>query len=191
MKAEVLFATFDTAALLDRFGKKIPGAGLLGKTLLKHPKKLGDLALPLTKKFIKDYGFDMELNSISVNAEDAAVKSVSVEVSRINYAQVGAAALPLAKRFLRRDVTAEDVNGLLEKIDLPDSDALAKVKAAVEGKTDVAELIRAAAAALNDDETRALANALLGAYQEKLCEKGNCLLQKKRLSATISSVTLN
>ena len=185
MKAEVLFATFDTAALLDRFGKKIPGAGLLGKTLLKHPKKLGDLALPLAKKFIKDHGFDMELNSIAVNAEDTAVRSVSVEVTRVNFAQVGAAALPLAKKFLHRDVTAEDVTGLLE------NDALAKVKAAVEGKTDVTEMIRAAAAALNDDEKLALAKAVLGAYQEKLCEKGNGLLQKKKLSATISSVTLN
>ena len=191
MKAEVLFSTFDTAALLDRFGKKIPGAGLLGKTLLKHPKKLGDLALPLAKKFIKDHGFDMELNSIAVNAEDTAVRSVSVEVTRVNFAQVGAAALPLAKKFLHRDVTAEDVTGLLEKIDLPDSDALAKVKAAVEGKTDVTEMIRAAAAALNDDEKLALAKAVLGTYQEKLCEKGNGLLQKKKLAATISSVTLN
>ena len=187
MKAEVLFSSFDTAALLDRFGKKIPGGALLGKTLLKHPKKLGDIALPLAKKLIKDHGFDMDL---TVNAENAAVRSVTVDVDRVNYEQVGVAALPLAERFLHRAPTAEDVTGALEKIDLPDNEAFAKVKEAVSGQTDVPAMIRAAAT-LTDGEKLSVAKALLSAYQEKLCEKGNGLLSKKRLGAVISSITLN
>ena len=191
MKAEVLFSSFDTAALLDRFGKKIPGGALIGKALLKHPKKLGDMALPLAKKFIKDNGLDMDLTGINVNADGAAVKSVAVDVDRVDYAQVGVAALPLAEKYLHRPVTAEDVTGALEKLDLPDNDALAKVKEAVAGQTDVPAMIRAAAASLSDGEKLALAKALLSAYQEKLCEKGNGLLSKKRLGAVISAVTLN
>ena len=191
MKAEIFFSTFDTAALLARFGKKIPGAGLLGKTMLKHPKKLGDLALPLAKKVIRDKGFDMDLTAITVNAEDAAVKSVSVDVARVNYAQVGVAALPLAERFLHRAPTAQDVTDAMEKLDLPDSEAFAKVKEAVSGKTDVADMIRAGAAAISDAEKLELAKAFLTAYQDKLCEKGNGLLAKKRLPATVASVRLD
>ena len=191
MKAEVFFATFDTAALLDRFGKKIPGFGLLGKTMLKHPKKLGDFALPLAKKIIKEKGFDMDLSAITVNAEDAVVKSVSVDVARVNYAQVATAALPLAKRFLHREPTAQDVTDAMEKLDLPDNEAFAKVKEAVAGKTDVADMIRAALSALSDGEKLELAKAVLSAYQDKLCGLGNGLLAKKHLPATVSSVKLD
>ena len=191
MRAEVFFSTFNTAALLDRFGKKIPGFGLLGKTMLKHPKKLGDFALPLAKKIIKDKGFDMDLTGITVNAENAAVTSVSVDVARVNYAQVGVAALPLAERFLHRAPTAQDVTDAMEKLDLPDNEAFAKVKEAVAGKTDVADMILAGAAVLSDAEKLALAKAVLAAYQDKLCEMGNGLLAKKGLPATVASVTLD
>ncbi len=190
MKTEILFSTFNTEALLARFGKKIPGAGLLGKTLLKHPKKLGDLALPLAKKFIRDKGFDMDLRGITVNADNAVVKSVVVDVARINYAQVAAAALPMAAQFLHREPTAQDVTEAMEKIDLPDNEALAKVKEAVAAESDVPAMIRAGAAAITDAEKLTLAKALLAAYQDKLCEKGNGLLAKKRLPATVSAVTL-
>ncbi len=191
MKTEILFASFDTEGLLARFGKKIPGAGLLGKTLLKHPKKLGDLALPLAKKIIRDKGFDMELDSITVNADNAVVKSVVVDVARINYAQVGAAALPMAEQFLHRPLTAQDVVDAMEKIDLPDNEAFAKVKAAAAAQTDVPAMIRAGAAAISDAEKLALAKAFLTAYQGKLCELGNGLLGKKRLPATVAAVKLD
>ena len=190
MKTEILFSAFDTEALLARFGKKIPGAGLLGKTLLKHPKKLGDLALPLAKKIIRDKGFDMELTGITVNADNAVVKSVVVDVARINYAQVGVAALPMVKQFLHRDLTAQDVKAAMEKLDLPDNEAFAKVKEAASSQDDVPSMIRAAAGAIGDAEKLTLAKALLTAYQDKLCELGNSLLAKKRLPATVSSVTL-
>ena len=191
MRAEVFFSTFDTAALMDRFGKKIPGFGLIGKTMLKHPKKLGDFALPLAKKLIKDRGFDMDLTAITVNAEDAVVKSVSVDVARVNYAQVATAALPLAQRFLHREPTAQDVTDAMEKLDLPDNEAFAKVKEAVAGQTDVPSMIRAALSAVSDAEKLELAKAFLAAYQDKLCEKGNGLLAKKHLSATVASVRLD
>ena len=190
MRAEISFSSFDTEALLARFGKKIPGAGLLGKTLLKHPKKLGDLALPLAKKIIKDKGFDMDLTGITVNAENAVVKSVVVDIARINYAQVGVAALPMAAQFLHREPTAEDVTEAMDKVDLPDDEALAAVKEAVTAQNDVPAMIRAGAGAVSDDEKLTLAKNLLTAYQEKLCEKGNELLAKKRLPATVSAVTL-
>lgn len=190
MKTEIRFAFFDTEALLARFGKKIPGAGLLGKTLLKHPKKLGDLVLPLAKKIIKDKGFDIELDSITVNADNAVVKSVEVNITRINYAQVGEAALPLAEHFLHRELTAQDVTDALDKIDLPDNEAFAKVKAAVAAQGDVSAMISAGAAAVSDAEKLALAKAFLAAYQDKLCKLGNGMLEKKRLSAAVSSVTL-
>ena len=190
MDAKILFSAFDTQAILDRFGKKLPGAGLLGKTLLKHPKKLGDLALPLAKKMIKDNGFDMELNGITVEAEDAAVKSVTASFGRINYAQVGVAALPLAQKLLHREITPEDVREALEKAELPDSEAFARAKEAAAAESDVPAMIRAAAGAVSDAEKPELAKQLLAAYQEKLCEKGNSLLQKKRLAASVCAVTV-
>ena len=191
MDAKILFSSFDTQAILARFGKKLPGAGLLGKTLLKHPKKLGDLALPFAKKLIKDRNFDMELNSITVDAEDAAVKSVTVGFGKINYAQVGVAALPLAQRLLHKEITPQDVLDALEKVDLPDSEAFAKAKEAASAESDVPAMIRAAAGAVSDAEKPELAKQLLAAYQEKLCEKGNSLLQKKHLAASISAVDIN
>ena len=190
MKTEIIFSSFDTEALLARFGKKIPGAGLLGKTLLKHPKKLGDLALPLAKKIIKDKGFDMDLRGITVNADNAVVKSVVVDVARINYAQVGVAALPMAEQFLHRAPTVQDVTDAMEKVDLPDNEAFARVKEAVAAQNDVPAMIRAGAAAISDAEKLTLAQALLTAYQDKLCEAGNDLLAKKRLPATVCAVTL-
>ena len=191
MDAKILFSSFDTQAILARFGKKLPGTGLLGKTLLKHPKKLGDLALPIAKKLIKDNGFDMELNSITVDAEDAAVKSVTVGLGKINYAQVGVAALPLAQKLLHKEITPQDVLDALEKVDLPDSEAFAKAKEAASAESDVPAMIRAAAGAVSDAEKPELAKQLLAAYQEKLCEKGNSLLQKKHLAASISAVDIN
>lgn len=191
MDAKILFSSFDTQSILARFGKKLPGAGLLGKTLLKHPKKLGDLALPFAKKIIKDRGFDMELNSITVDAEDAAVKSVTVGFGKINYAQVGVAALPLAQKLLHKKITPQDVQDALEKVDLPGSEAFAKAKEAAAAESDVPAMIRAAVGAVSDAEKPELAKQFLAAYQEKLCEKGNSLLQKKHLAATVSAVDIN
>ena len=191
MKAEVLFSSFDTQALLARFGKKIPGVGLMGKTLLKHPKKLGDLGLPLARKLIKDHHLEMELGGIDVQAENAVVKSVSVDVTRINYAQVGVALLPVLQNRLRRTITPQDVTDALEKVELPDNGSLDKVKAAVAAQSDVPNMIRAAADSLSDSEKLALAKAFVSAYQEKLCEKGNSLLTKKGLAAKIAAVRLN
>ena len=85
----------------------------------------------------------------------------------------------------------DDVTDAMEKLDLPDSEAFAKVKEAVSGKTDVADMIRAGAAAISDAEKLELAKAFLTAYQDKLCEKGNSLLAKKRLPATVASVRLD
>ena len=191
MDAKILFSSFDTQSMLAKFGKKLPGAGLLGKTLLKHPKKLGDLALPIAKKLIKDNGFDMELNSITVDAEDAAVKSVTVGLGKINYAQVGVAALPLAQKLLHKEITPQDVLDALEKVDLPDSEAFAKAKEAASAESDVPAMIRAAAGAVSDAEKPELVKQLLAAYQEKLCEKGNSLLQKKHLAASVSAVDIS
>ena len=190
MNAEVIFSAFDTQSILARFGKKLPGAGLLGKTLLKHPKKLGDLALPLAKKIIKDRGFDMELNGITVAAEDAAVKSVTASFGKINYAQVGAAALPIAQKLLHKDITPQAVLDALEKVELPDSEAFARAKEAVSAQSDVPAMIRAAVDAVGEADVPALAGQLLAAYQEKLCEKGNGLLMRKKISATVSALRI-
>ena len=191
MEAKILFSAFDTQAILARFGKKLPGAGLLGKTLLKHPKKLGDLALPVARKMIKDNGFDMEWNNITVEAEDAAVKSVTVGIGRIDYAQVGVAALPLAQKLLHREIAPEDVLDALNKVELPDCEAFDKAKEAVAAESDVPAMIRAAVGAVSDAEKPELVKQFLAAYQEKLCEKGNSLLQKKHLAATVSSVDVD
>ena len=191
MEAKILFSAFDTQSILAKFGKKLPGAGLLGKTLLKHPKKLGDLALPVAKKMIKDHGFDMELNSITVDAEDAAVKSVTVGLGKIDYAQVGIAALPLAQKLLHREITPEDVVDALDKVDLPDCEAFERAREAAAAESDVPAMIRAAVGAVSDAEKPELAKQFLAAYQEKLCKKGNSLLEKKHLAAAVSSVEIS
>ena len=174
MKATVTFASFDMEALLQRFGKKIPGIGLMGRTFVKHPKNLETFALPIARKALKDKGFDVELKSITLDADGAEVKGISAEFGHIDYAQVGVAALPLIK-------------GLFEK-KKPDHVAL---KALDVLGADAPALVRAAAATVSDAKKEKLICLLAGEYGPVLAEKGNAALEKKRLPVKVSGITVD
>lgn len=173
MKAEIFFESFDMEALMERFGKKIPGIGLMGKTFVKHPKNLESFALPIAKKIIKDKGFDVELKSIGIHADGSVVKSVSAEFGHINYAQVGVAALPIVKKLFEKK---KPDHAALKALDLLDADAPA--------------LIRAGAAAVSDQKKEALISLLAEEYGTAITKKGNDLLEKKRLPVKLSGISV-
>ena len=174
MKADVFFESFDMEALLQRFGKKIPGIGLMGRTFVKHPKNLETFALPIVKKMIKDKGFDVEVKSITINAEGSDVKGVSVEFGHIDYAQTAVAALPLIKSLIAKKAPE---HAALKALDIVDGDAPA--------------LIRAVCASVSDGKKEKLAALAVTEYGGLLVKKGNGFLEKKRLPVKIAGVALN
>lgn len=174
MKADVFFESFDMEGLLQRFGKKIPGIGIMGRTFVKHPKNLENFALPIARKIIKDKGFDVELKSITVNADGPTVKGMTVELGHIDYAQTGVAALPIVKALFEKKKPDHVILKALNELD-----------------ADAPALIKAAAASVSDAKKEKLISLFAAEYGDMMAEKANGLLEKKRLPVKISGVAVN
>ena len=173
MKAEVFFESFDMEGLLQRFGKKIPGIGFMGKTFVKHPKNLESFALPIAKKVVKDKGFDVEIKSITVDADGPTVKGIAVELGHIDYAQVSVAALPIIRELLEKK---KPDHVILKALTILDADAPA--------------LARATASTVSDAKKERLICLMAEEYSDLLAAKGNGLLEKKRLPVKLSGVSV-
>ena len=174
MKAEIVFETLDMAAMMDRFGKKIPGLGLFGKTLVKNPKNLETFALPAVKKILKDKKLDVEVKKITINAEGSSVSSVSAEFGQIDYAGVGVAALPMIGELLQKKKPEHPVLKLLDVLG-PDAQTL----------------IRTGAANVSDAKKELLLKTAVTEYQSLLVEKLNGLIAKKKLPAEVAAVRID
>ena len=174
MKAEVFFESFDMEGLLQRFGKKIPGIGIMGRTFVKHPKNLESFALPIARKLVKDKGFDVEIKSITVDADGPVVKGMAVELGHIDYAQVGVAALPVAKALFEKKAP-EHV--MLKALDILGADAPA--------------LVKAAASSVSDAKKEKLICLFAEEYGDLAAEKGNALLEKKNLPIRLSGIAVH
>lgn len=173
MKAEIVFETFDMAAIMDTFGKKIPGLGLFGKTFVKNPKNLETFALPAVKKMLKDKNLDMELKKITINADGSDVRGVSFEFGLIDYAGVCAAALPMLVDTLQKKK--------------PESLALKSLE--ILGP-DTETLVRLAAANVSDAKKERLLQSAVAGYQPQILEKLNGALSKNQLPASVGAVKI-
>lgn len=174
MKADVFFESFDMEGILQRLGKKIPGIGIMGRTFVKHPKNLEGFLLPIAKKILKDKGFDVELKSITVNADGADVKGMTIELGHIDYAQNGIAALPIINELLKKK---KPDHVMLKAIDVLDADAPA--------------LIKATASSVSDAKKEKLICLIAEEYGDLLAAKGNGLLEKKQMPVKISGIAVS
>ena len=173
MKAEIVFESLDMAAMMDRFGKKIPGIGLIGKTFVKNPKNLETFALPAVKKILKDKKLDVEVKKITINANGPAVESVIAEFGRIDYAGVGVAALPIAGSLLKKKNPEHPVLKLMDVLG-----------------TDAESLVRTGASNVSDAKKELLLKTAVEEYQTPIVEKINGLIKKKKLPAAVSAVRI-
>ncbi len=174
MKTEIVFESFDMAAMMERFGKKIPGLGLIGKTFVKNPKNLETFALPAVKKILKDKNLDVEVKKITINADGPAVRSVETEFGRIDYANLGAAALPLAEELLKKKKPESPALKLLEILG-----------------DDAETLIRSGAANVSDAKKELLLKTAAAEFQPQICDKLNGVLAKKKLPAKVAAVRVD